>query len=394
MDGEVSVVQIEKDSPDPMTSSNPWRTTPRKTRIVFLLAVFSVFAGIGVANDSIGMGHEPRLRFAVSVLLTGLFAVVYASGGVILRGKFWKLFIPVFLLQIGSLTLLAYLLPDAPHLKQLDAAATTVLGSRLAFDGMAIILSIALGYAGFVHVAISESRRYIGAETERAKLESEMTAAREIQRVMVPDQLPAVAGYAIESVYLPAAQVGGDFFQVIRLKSGRTLIVIGDVSGKGLRAAMIVSMVIGMLNTISSFTEEPAEILGELNRRLCGHMQESFVTCLVVRVDEGGRLLIANGGHLPPYLNGNEVPFPGSMPLGLTADAEYAQTGLEMRVGDRSVMLTDGVPEARNEAGDLLGFSRVGGLMRDEASAKAIADTAQQYGQNDDLTVIEVRRLA
>ena len=375
-----------------MTSLSPWRSTPPKTRVIFLLAVFFVFAGIGIAHDSIDMGREPRLRFAVSVVLTGLFAVVYASGGVILRRKFWKIFIPAFLLQLASMAFLGHVFPDTPHLAQLDPAGTALLRSRLAFDGTGIIASVALGYAGFVHVAISESRRYLNAEAQRARLEGEMIAAREIQRVMVPDVPPAVAGYSIESVYRPAAQVGGDFFQVMPLKSGRSLIVIGDVSGKGLRAAMIVSMVIGMLSTISSFTEEPAEILRELNRRLCGHMHEGFVTCLVVRVDDGGRMTLGNGGHLPPYLNGNEIPFPGSVPLGLAESAEYAQRSMEMLIDDRAVLLTDGVPEARDEKGALLGFSRVGALLRDGATAKEIADTAQQHGQNDDLTVISIAR--
>ncbi|HEY2470267.1 MAG TPA: PP2C family protein-serine/threonine phosphatase [Terracidiphilus sp.] len=360
--------------------------------MIFLLAVFSVFAGIGFTNDSIDMGHEPKLRFAVSVLLTGLFAVVYASGGVILRRNFWKLFIPVFLLQIGSLTLLAHFLPDSPHLAQLDTAGTTVLSSRLAFDGTAIIFSIALGYAGFVHVAISESRRYIGAETERARLEGEMTAAREIQRVMVPDALPAVAGYSIESVYRPAAQVGGDFFQVLRLKSGRTLLVIGDVSGKGLSAAMIVSTIVGMLWVVSTFTEEPAEILCELNRRLCGRTHGGFATCLIVRLEADGKLTLADAGHPSPYLNGTEFTLTGSMPLGLTENAAYGQTSVVMRAGDRAVLLTDGIPEARNKEGALLGFARVESLLQEGADVHTVAETAQHYGQNDDLTVISIAR--
>ena len=131
----------------------------------------------------------------------------------------------------------------------------------MAFDGVAVIFSVVLGYVGFVHVSISEARRYSKAQIDKASLESEMAAAREVQRLMVPEDLPAVHGYTIESVYRPAAEVGGDFFQVIPLKSGRTLIVIGDVSGKGLRAAMIVSMLVGMLRTVSGFTEEPGEIL-------------------------------------------------------------------------------------------------------------------------------------
>src|SRR5271168_2676524 len=135
-----------------------------------------------------------------------------------------------------------------------------------------------------------------------ATLEGEMAAAREVQRLMVPEHPPQINGYSIESIYHPAAEVGGDFFQVISLSSDRALVVIGDVSGKGLRAAMIVSMIVGTLRTVSGFTEEPAEILAELNRRLCGRTYGGFVTCLAVRLEDEGRLTLANAGHLPPYL--------------------------------------------------------------------------------------------
>ena len=152
-----------------------------------------------------------------------------------------------------------------------------------------------LGYVGFVHVSITVAKRF-GRAQVRVTLESEMAAAREVQRLMVPDDLPP-RGYAIESVYLPAAEVGGDFFQVI-LQSGRTLIVIGDVSGKGLRAAMIGVDVIGMLRTASGFTEEPAEILGGSDRRLCGHTRGGFATCLIVRRGRGRPA--RNGECRPP----------------------------------------------------------------------------------------------
>ena len=360
--------------------------------MIFLLAVFCVFVGIGFANDSIDMGHEPRLRFAISAVLTGLFAVVYASGGVILRRKFWKLFIPVFLVQMGAMILLSNSFPERRQPVQLDKAEITRLRNRLAFDGTGIVILVGLGYAGFVHVAISESRRYVGAETERAKLEAEMTAAREIQRVMVPDELPVVPGYAIESAYRPAAQVGGDFFQVMRLKSGRTLIVIGDVSGKGLSAAMIVSMVIGMLSSVTSFTEEPCEVLGELNKRLFGRVHGGFATSLAVRIAESGQLTVANAGHLPPYLNASEVTLPGSMPLGLVEGAEYGQTTLKMNSGDRLVLLTDGIPEARKDDGPLFGFARVESMLRIGVTAAELAESAEEHGQNDDLTVISVTR--
>lgn len=219
-----------------------------------------------------------------------------------------------------------------------------------------------------------------------------MAAAREVQRAMVPEDLPAIRGYRLESVYRPAAEVGGDFFRVIGVESGRSLVVIGDVSGKGLRAAMFVSMIVGMLRTLAGFTEEPAEILEGLNRRLCGQTQGSFATCLVVRLD-GGLLMLANAGHLPPYLNGNEIPFAGSLPLGLVESASYSQTCLETRAGDRIVLLTDGIPEARNQQGMLLGFKKFESLLRDGANVRTVADTAQHFGQNDDLTVISIARM-
>jgi Stage II sporulation protein E (SpoIIE) len=372
----------------------PWLGIPLRTRIIFLAAVFCVFVGIGTVNDIIAMGRWTTPRFGISVGVTGLFAMGYASSGVILRHRFWKAMLPLMAVQFVTMGFLAYRFPDAPQLTQMNTAETRRLHNRMAFDGNAVIISVVLGYVGFVHVSITVAKRFGRAQVEKVTLESEMAAAREVQRLMVPEDLPPVRGYAIESVYLPAAQVGGDFFQVIPLKSGPTLVVIGDVSGKGLRAAMIVSMLVGMLRTVSGYTEEPAEILDDLNQRLCGQTRGGFATCLVVRLDDDGRIAVANAGHPSPYLNGAEVPFAGSMPLGLDASAIYEQTTLEMRAGDRAVLLTDGIPEARDEHGALFGFPRVESLLGEGASAKALAETAQQHGQNDDITVISIARQA
>ena len=373
-----------------MSDPNPWRTTPVRTRIIFLLAVFFVFAGIGLAGDVIDMGREPTPRFVATILISGLFAMGYAIGGVTLRKKFWMSLIPLLTVQVLLNGWLATRFPDVPLPVPLGADAIGHLHERITWVGIAIIACVSLGYTGLVYVSISESKRYYRTETEKAKLESEMAAAREVQRVMVPEDLPPVPGYAIESIYRPASEVGGDFFQVIPLKSGSSLAVIGDVSGKGLRAAMIVSMMVGMLRTVSGFTEEPAEILAELNRRLYGRVHDGFATCLAMRLDGGGRLALATAGHPSPYLNGREIALAGSMPLGLSETEVYSQTSFEVRSGDRVVLLTDGIPEARNEQGAIFGFPRVETLLRDGASARSIADKAQQYGQNDDLTVISV----
>lgn len=376
-----------------MNSHSPWSDIPLRSRVVLLLAVFSVFAGIGFASDIFRLGRQPAPRLAAMVVCIGLFAVCYTVSGIILRRKFWKAYLPLFALQALCITLLAIRFPDVAQGPQMNAAETGRLQSRLALDGVAVIISVVLGHVGFVYISVSEARRYVRAQTEKATLEGEMAAAREVQRAMVPEDLPVIRGYHLESVYRPAAEVGGDFFRVIGLKSGRSLIVIGDVSGKGLRAAMIVSMIVGMVRTLGEFTEEPAEILDELNRRLCGEMQGSFATCLVVRLDDGF-LTLANAGHLPPYVNGSEMPLAGSLPLGLVEGADYGQTCVEMRAGDRIVLLTDGIPEARNQEGMLLGFPRVESLLRDGANARMVAETAQHFGQNDDLTVISIARMA
>ena len=387
-------VAFRRRSRIPMKAAIPWRTIPLRTRIMFLAAVFCVFAGIGFANDIIDMGRWPPARFALSVVLIGLFAIGYAASGIILRNRFWKAMLPLMAVQFLTMGFLANRFPDRPQQAQLNASETGRLHNRMAFDGIAVIITVVLGYVGFVHVSISEGHRYAKAQIEKASLESEMAAAREVQRLMVPEDLPDVPGYTIQSVYRPASEVGGDFFQVIPLKSGRTLIVIGDVSGKGLRAAMIVSMLVGMLRTVCGFTEEPAEILGDLNDRLCGNTRGGFATCLVVRLDADGRLAVANAGHPSPYVNGVEAPFAGSMPLGLDGNAVYEQTSMEMRAGDRAVLLTDGIPEARNEQGVLLGFPRVELMLREGGSAKSVAEAAQQFGQNDDITVIGIARQA
>jgi serine phosphatase RsbU (regulator of sigma subunit) len=366
----------------------PWRSAPRRTIITFLLAVFFVFAAVGFVTDSVDMGRQPHLRFAIAVLLNGLFAVGYASSGVILRRRFWIVFFPLFLTQIGIMSLISRAMPDASHLTQYNTEQASALEQRISFDGSAVIVCVMLGYVGFVTVSISEARRYALLQSEKASLESEMTAAQEIQRLMVPEDLPPTPGYRMESVYHPAAQVGGDFFQVIPVKSGRTLVVLGDVSGKGLSAAMIVSMVVGMLRTITGFTEEPAEILGELNRRLCGRTQGGFATCLVARLELGGMLAISSAGHLPPYVNCEEVPVAGSLPLGMAEDAVYEQTAVELNPGDRIFLLTDGIVEAQDSSGRLFGFSRVEWLLREGVTAGALADAAQQHGQADDITAI------
>jgi hypothetical protein len=367
--------------------------TPPRYVAIFLLAVFFLFASFGFVFDSMGMGRQRPLHFALTVVLVGFFAAVYAVAGIGMRRRWWVGCLLVFFAEDVCMTLLSIWLPDGPPLTQLDSAQLSHFHSRLAFDGVAVIISVVLGYIGFIIVSIAEARRRIRLETDKAAIESELAAAREIQRIMVPQELPPTPGYTIESIYRPATQVGGDFFQVIPFSGGQTLVVIGDVSGKGLGAAMIVSMLIGMLRTISALTADPSQILVELNTMLFAHKHSGFVTCLAVRLDPSGSVTAANAGHLPPWLNGVELAYAGSVPLGVLASVAPEQIALEVRSGDRLTLLTDGVVEARDSQGVLFGFDRTQSLMR-EASPLALAEAAIHHGQDDDLTVISILRTA
>ncbi len=222
-------------------------------------------------------------------------------------------------------------------------------------------------------------------------LESEMRSAREVQQVLLPEEVPAIPGFSIATVYQPAAEVGGDFFQVIPTVDG-CLVVIGDVSGKGLAAAMTVSLIVGTLRTLAETESGPAAVLTGLNRRLLGRTAGGFTTCLAMHVTEDGGVRLATAGHPSPYWNECELELPIALPLGMTADLEVEERSEWMELGDRLTVYTDGLPEARNDKGELYGFDRVAQLLADGPRAEEIVAEARNFGQEDDITVLTLTR--
>jgi phosphoserine phosphatase RsbU/P len=233
--------------------------------------------------------------------------------------------------------------------------------------------------------------RFVRTRRDEERYASEIEAARVVQQVLIPEAIPTVSGFAIESVYKPDGEVGGDFFQILPSKGG-VLVVIGDVSGKGMPAAMTVSLLVGTVRTLAHYTQSPGEILAAMNQRMLARSNGGFTTCMVLRVDPDGMLTIANAGHLAPYLEGNELELENGLPLGLSTEAGYPESTFQLAPGQRLTLLTDGVVEARDAKGELLGFERIAGLMSQPAIA--IADTAQGWGQEDDITVLSVTRKA
>jgi hypothetical protein len=220
---------------------------------------------------------------------------------------------------------------------------------------------------------------------DRALLAGEMQAARSVQRYLIPDHLPPTPGLSIQSEYRPSREVGGDFFQVLPQSDGSTLIVIGDVAGKGVEAGMLATLIVGAIRTAAAFTNDPERILVLLNDRLRGR---GLVTCVALRVECDGRVTLVNAGHLPPYLNGKELAIEGALPLGATPSISFPVTRFTLEPGNSLVLMTDGVAEAKNAQGELFGFERIGELVKTHSPGFSLAEAAQTFGQNDDITVL------
>ena len=159
-----------------------------------------------------------------------------------------------------------------------------------------------------------------------------------------------------------------------------------------LHKAVTVRLLVGTIRTLVQYTQRPAEILAALNERMWGRSQGGFTTCLVLRADPDGSLTLANAGHLPPYVQGKEVPIENGVPLGLEATSKYTESRFQLAEGDKLTLVTDGIAEARNNSGELFGFERTAAISMEPA--KNIVDTAQQFGQRDDITVLTLMRIA
>jgi hypothetical protein len=235
-------------------------------------------------------------------------------------------------------------------------------------------------------------QRTVRIARERNRVAAELEAARTVQQILIPDNVPTIPGFVLQSVYKPAGEVGGDFFQILPIQNGGVLLVIGDVSGKGLPAAMTVSLLVGTVRTLAHYTQSPGEILSAMNHRMLTRSNGGFTTCLVLRADKDGKLTIANAGHLSPYLGGKELPLENGLPLGLTAETVYTESTFRLAPEEQLTLLSDGVVEARDKTGALFGFERTAALSI--RSAEAIVQDAQAFGQEDDITALTMIRTA
>ncbi len=235
--------------------------------------------------------------------------------------------------------------------------------------------------------------RFVRVSQEEQRSAAEIEAARSVQAMLIPTQLPSSKIFSLDSAYFPINGVGGDFFQVLPLPDESMLIVVGDVSGKGLQAAMNASSLVGALR--NELSHDPATVLAHLNQVMLGNpvgrsanAVASFATCLCARIYPSGEMTIANAGHLSPYRDGREMVLAPDLPLGVVPNMHYEQSTVTLQRGERLIFLSDGVVEAANPKGELFGFERTQQVSHEPANF--IAQTAQKFGQTDDITVVSL----
>jgi hypothetical protein len=371
-------------------------TLARWTRV---LAVVTVVAGVLDGALAFFWGNAGPGMLALDAILTTLILVVEVFPFVIiaigirqqLEPSRWWLAISALVSQMINT------IADASAAGQrfthwtLYYKVTTPL---FTIFGVHFTVADLAGIGLFLSILYAVYRYNVEQQTRQTALEQEMQSAREIQRVLIPETLPSLEGFAVSSAYQPAQEVGGDFFQIIHEDEGSTIVALGDVSGKGLKAAMSVSLIVGVLRSLSGENSSPVQMLQALNRCLCGRLQGGFVTAIVLRLFPNGKVILANAGHLPPFLNSGELEIEGSLPLGLISFAEYSEIQIQLHPGDHVSLYTDGLVEARSATGEIYGFERLNALFASHPTAQQATEAAVAFGQEDDITVLTLTRLS
>lgn len=309
-------------------------------------------------------------RYLAMALLASIALLAGQSLYQAVRRKAWQeATLPLGILLFAGLNVFRYdILPLAQA--QLEWAGMLIYPENFVLTAVALMVTVHL-------------LRDFGAARQR--LTGELEAARAVQQLLLPVGRVAGSEFEIDAEYRPAQEVGGDFYQVLVRDNSARMVLVGDVSGKGLKAAMMVSVVTGILRNEKSGS--PGAVLAALNDGLAGHTGGGFVTCCCARFDADGSVTIANAGHLSPYCDGHEVAVQAELPLGIAAGVAYEESVVR---GGSFTFVSDGVVEAENARRELFGFERTREISM--KPARQIAEAAKAWGQTDDITVVTVRR--
>ena len=242
----------------------------------------------------------------------------------------------------------------------------------------------------------------------RQSMEQELRLARSIQQAFLPKEVPTQEGWQISPLYQPAREVGGDFYDFHSLSEGHLGLVVGDATGKGVPAALVMSTTLGMLRAVSqaSDSSSPGEMLRRVNEALVPSIPDNmFVTCFYAILDPtSGSLRYANAGHDVPYLHRNgaaEEMRARGMPLGLMPEMEYEEREIVLDAGEAALFYSDGLVEAHHPNGEMFGFPRLQTLVAEHAENESLEEAlleelysfvGEGWKQEDDITLLTLRR--
>jgi serine phosphatase RsbU (regulator of sigma subunit)/ketosteroid isomerase-like protein len=243
---------------------------------------------------------------------------------------------------------------------------------------------------------------------DRERVEQELMVARSIQQASLPKEVPQLEGWQIAPYYQPAREVGGDFYDFHLLPEGQLGLVVGDATGKGVPAALVMSTTCGMLRLAAQGSSSPGQMLRGVNEVLFPNIPSNmFVTCFYAILDpKSGRLSYANAGHDLPYLHRNgdtEELRARGMPLGLMPKMSYEEKETILHSGEAALLYSDGLVEAHDPAGEMFGFPRLRALIAEHGEKLSLADllleelysfAGERWEQEDDITILTLRRSA
>ena len=297
-----------------------------------------------------------------------------------------------------------------PLIGQGELLGALYLGPRLSdqpysTDDRRLLGSLASQVAPAMKVAQLVREQQAEAE-ERERIQQELQVAALIQQTLLPKELPAIPGWHVDAFYRPARAVGGDFYDFIALDDGRLGVVIGDVTDKGVPAALVMATCRSMLRAAAQRHTSPAAVLADVNDALVPEIPPAmFVTCLYAIIDtEAGELVFANAGHNLPYVrtaDGVVELRATGMPLGLMPAMPYDEKSYSMASGEVMVLTSDGITEAHDPDGEMYGFPRLMSRVARKPSngdmvAAVVRDLEEFTGadveQEDDITLVVVRR--
>ncbi|HET8773425.1 MAG TPA: PP2C family protein-serine/threonine phosphatase [Thermoanaerobaculia bacterium] len=347
-----------------------------KSSLRWQVWMFAVFAPIAIASDAV-RGVPGSLDGVNNVL------VILAGTNVLLNFFFRRVQLTRELRVVlaGALVFLAFALAN-----NLSALGVLPLGDFDETPGFVVCVA-ALNYAAV--------RMFLRGERERVALEGELATAREIQRSILPTAMPSVRGLRFTTRYDPASSVAGDLYDFVAVDDAHAGVLVADVAGHGVPAALIASMVKVAVSSHARLASDPAALLRELNATLRRDVRRNFVTATFLWLDmDAHTVTVSNAGHPPPVLlRGNDVIElgPHGVLLGRFAIASYSASTVALEPGDRIVAWTDGIPEARNARGEQFGEERLLASLRARASVDDVVNAILAWRtpeDADDLTIV------